>query len=58
MAANTLKFNKRNVTLKEDEIVISKPDLMRQLERAYYKGIETGEMMVGEILDIANEADE
>ena len=58
MAANTLKFNKRKVTLEEDEIVIRRPDLMYKLETAYKKGMETGEMMVGEILDIVTEADE
>ena len=58
MAANTLKFNKRKVTLEEDEIVIRRPDLMYKLETAYKKGMETGEIMVGEIRDIATEEDE
>ena len=58
MAANTLKFNKRKVTLEEDEIVIRRPDLMYKLETAYKKGMETGEIMVGEILDIVTEEDE
>jgi len=58
MAANTLKFNKRKVTLEEDEIVIRRPDLMYKLETAYKKGMETGEMMVGELLDIVTEEDE
>jgi len=55
MAANTLKFNKRKVTLEEDEIVIRRPDLMYKLETAYKKGMETGEMMMGELLDIVTE---
>jgi len=50
--------NKRKVTLEEDEIVIRRPDLMYKLEQAYKKGIDTGEMMVGEILDIVTEEDE
>ena len=58
MAANTLKFNKRKVTLEEDEIVIRRPDLMCKLETAYKKGMETGEMMMGELLDIVTEEDE
>ena len=58
MAANTLKFNKRKVTLEEDEIVIRRPDLMYKLETAYKKGMETGEIMVGEILDIVTEEEE
>jgi len=55
MAANTLKFNKRKVTLEEDEIVIRRPDLMYKLETAYKKGMETGEIMMGELLDIVTE---
>ena len=55
MAANTLKFNKRKVTLEEDEIVIRRPDLMYKLETAYKKGMVTGEMMIGELLDIVTE---
>ena len=58
MAANTLKFNTKKVTLYEDEIVIRKPDLMYKLETAYKKGMEMGEIMVGEIRDIATEEDE
>jgi len=48
----------KKVTLHEDEIVIRRPDLMYKLEQAYKKGMETGEMMVGEILDIVTEEDE
>ena len=58
MAANTLKFNKRKATLEEDEIVIRRPELMYKLETAYKKGMETGEMMMGELLDIVTEEDE
>ena len=50
--------NTKKVTLHEDEIVIRRPDLMYKLEQAYKKGMETGEMMVGEILDIVTEEDE
>ena len=50
--------NTKKVTLHEDEIVIRKPDLMYKLETAYKKGMETGEMMVGELLDIVTEEDE
>ena len=49
------KVSKKKVTLEEDEIVIRKPDLMYKLEQAYKKGVETGEMMVGELCDIATE---
>ena len=50
--------NTKKVTLHEDEIVIRKPDLMYKLETAYKKGMETGEMMMGELLDIVTEEDE
>ena len=50
--------NTKKVTLHEDEIVIRRPDLMYKLEQAYKKGMETGEMMVGELLDIVTEEDE
>ena len=50
--------NTKKVTLHEDEIVIRRPDLMYKLETAYKKGMETGEIMVGEILDIVTEEDE
>ena len=49
------KVSKKKVTLEEDEIVIRKPDLMYKLEQAYKKGMETGEIMVGEILDLVTE---
>jgi len=50
--------NTKKVTLHEDEIVIRKPDLLWKLEQAYKKGMETGEMMMGELLDIVTEEDE
>jgi len=50
--------NTKKVTLHEDEIVIRKPDLMYKLETAYKKGMETGEMMMGELLEIVTEEDE
>jgi hypothetical protein len=50
--------NTKKVTLHEDEIVIRRPDLMYKLETAYKKGMETGEMMMGELLDIVTEEDE
>ena len=54
---------KRKVTpedyeLDADEIVIRRPELMCKLETAYKKGMETGEMMMGELLDIVTEEDE
>lgn len=42
----------KKVTLQEDEVVIRKPDLMRMLERAYKEGVSSGEMMVGDLVDI------
>ena len=50
--------NTKKVTLHEDEIVIRRPDLMYKLEQAYKKGMETGEMMVCELLYIVTEEDE
>jgi hypothetical protein len=50
-----MKSTKKKVTLEEDEIVIRKPDLMYKLEEAYKKGIATGEMMIGELVDLVEE---
>ena len=50
--------NTKKVTLHEDETVIRRPDRMYKLETAYKKGMETGEMMMGELLDIVTEEDE